>query len=134
MEHNYFLGQDFIVESIREAFKTSKRSNDRLREAWNLLSKTLNNEGVVIQHIDLGEIRDTIDRKNDRYTNGLPNYSIYKDENENDYAILRGLGLVEYVDTGYFEINNLWKIKVMAHYVSALGLRFAEACGVGKKS
>jgi hypothetical protein len=134
MEQNYFLGPDFLSENIREAFQQSKRHQNTLSQVWNLVSKTLNNEGVVIEHIDLGESRDPIDRQNDNYTNGCPSYSIYEDEHENDYAILRGLGLVEYVDTGYFEIDNKWKIKVMAHYVSSLGLRFAEACGVGERS
>jgi hypothetical protein len=52
------------------------------------------------------------------------------DEQQNDYAILRGLGLIEYIDTGYFVVVEQWKIKVMAHYVSPLGLNFVQACGV----
>lgn len=82
-------------------------------------------QGVIIEHIDIGHLQ-----KED-YTGGLPPYSVYNDKNQNDYAILRGLGLIEYVDTGYFEVMSNWKIKVLAHYVSPLGLSFAEACGVG---
>ena len=82
-------------------------------------------QGVIIEHIDIGHLQ------REDYRSGPPSYSIYDDKNENDYAILRGLGLLEYIDTGYFEVMQTWKIKVMAHYVSPLGLSFAQACGVG---
>ncbi len=122
MEQNYFLGTSFLNEIIGEAFGECKRPPRTLTQAWNIISKNLEIPGVLVEHIDLGH------NERDDYTSGPPHYSIYEDKQQNDYAILRGLGLLDYVDTGYFEIAG-WKIKVMAHYVSPLGLAFAEACG-----
>jgi hypothetical protein len=125
MEENYFLGNHFIQERIVKGFQRSRRFPSTLTQAWRCLVKILNMQGVVIEHIDVGK-----QGEKDNYTNGPPNYSIYLDKNQNDFAILRGLGLLEYVDTGYFDVQETWNIKVLAHYVSPLGLRFAEACGV----
>jgi hypothetical protein len=124
MEEKFFLGQYFLSERILDAFKNAKRPPATLNQAWKLLERILNMEGVVVEHIDLGHLTK------DDYTGGCPSYSIYKDSQQNDFAILRGLGLLEYVDTGYMELIGRWKIKVMAHYVSPLGLASAEACGV----
>lgn len=124
MAQNFFLGQSFLSECIRDAFGNAKRPPFTLRQAWNRLTKTLNMQGVVIEHIDLGH------HVKEDYTSGSPPYSIYREEQQNDYAILRGLGLIEYIDTGFFVVMEQWKIKVMAHYTSPLGLNFAQACGV----
>lgn len=124
MEENFFLGQNFLADRIRDAFGNAKKPPSTLRQAWNRLTKTLNMQGVVIEHIDVGH------QVKEDYTNGAPPYSLYRDEQQNDYAILRGLGLIEYIDTGFFVVLDQWKIKVMAHYVSPLGLNFAQACGV----
>jgi hypothetical protein len=94
------------------------------------LIKTLKIQGVVVEHIDLGnELTGTAIGPDD-YASGCPPYSIYSDKQSNDFAILRGLGRTEYVDTGFILLSGHWKVKVMAHYVSTLGLAFAEACGV----
>ena len=124
MEQNFFLGQHFLRQIIEDAFKKAKRPPATLTQAWKILERALNHQGVVIEHIDLGHMT-----KED-FTNGCPPYSIYNDKQQNDYAILRGLGLLEYVDTGYMEVIKRWNIKVMAHYVTPLGLAFAQACGV----
>ena len=126
LEVIYFVGQDFFSESehIKEAFQNAKKPPVTLRQAWRILVKNLNIQGVVIEHIDLGA------EVGEDYTSGTPSYSTYIDKHQNDYSILRGLGLIEYRDTGYFVVLGRWKVKVMVHYVSALGLAFAEACGV----
>lgn len=128
MEQNYFLGSQFIQERIAEGLVKSKRPLSTLTQVWRCLVKTLNMQGVVIEHIDVGHVNEQ-----DNYTSGSPKYSVYADENQNDFAILRGLGLLEYIDTGYFDAAEIWRIKVLAHYVSPLGLRFGEACGVQAK-
>jgi len=127
MEQNFFLGQHFLSQMIEDAFKKAKKPPATLTQAWKILERALNHQGVVIEHIDLGHLT-----KED-FTNGCPPYSIYDDRQQNDYAILRGLGLLEYVDTGYMEVIERWNVKVMAHYVSPLGLAFAQACGVKAK-
>ena len=120
----HFLGSDFLREIIDGAFKKLKRPPRNLDRAWDTIESKLAIPGVVVEHIDLGHVEQ------DDYTSGLPSYSIYKDEHQNDYAILGGLGLLGYSDTGYFEVKGNWQVKVMAHYVSPLGISFAEACGV----
>lgn len=127
MEQNFFLGKDFLSERISSAFESAGKPPVTLKAAWNKLVKTLDIEGLVVEHIDLGS------QVGDDYTGGPPPYSIYDDKRQNDYAILRGLGLLEYADTGYFIAIDRWKIKVQCHYVSPLGLAFAEACGVQAK-
>lgn len=124
MEENFFLGQHFLAERITDSFNTAKKPPATSTQAWKFMERILNMQGVVVVHIDLAHL------VKDDYTAGCPSYSIYHDRQQNDYAILRGLGLVEYVDTGYMEVIGRWNIKVMAHYVSPLGLAFAEACGV----
>jgi hypothetical protein len=127
MEPNYYLGRYFLNESISDAFEKFRGQVRTLKQVWNMLSSKLNIQGIVIEHIDLGHVERA------DYTSGLPHYSIYQDKRQNDYAILRGLGLLDYVDTGYF-VMDAWKIKVMAHYVTSLGLAFAESCGARDES
>lgn len=124
LEHRWFLGQHFIAEDIKMAFESAKKTPSTLNQAWKLLVKVLNLQGLIVEHIDVAHLQK------DEYTSGCPPYSIYRDEQMNDYAILRGLGLIEYIDTGYIDMISKWNIKVMAHYVSPLGISFAEACGV----
>ncbi len=119
---------DFLLDLITTRFTDAKRTPRTLASAWSIVSRSLNVEGMVIKHIDLGRKGDV-----DDFTNGCPPYSIYKDENRNDFAILTGLGVINYTDTGYFVLGDRWDVKVMAYYVSPLGLRFATACGVASE-
>ncbi len=130
MEENFFQGQSFLRDRILDEFNKSKRTIHMLEKSWRKIEKAVNILGVVIEHIDLGHA----DKKRDEYASGTPSFSIYDDKQQNDYLILRGLGLIEYADTGFFEINNHWNIKVMGYYISPLGLAFAKACGVGLTS
>jgi hypothetical protein len=132
MEQYFFHGQNFLRDRIFDEFNKSKRTLHTLETSWKKIEKAVNIQGVVIEHIDLGHV--VRKRERDEYTSGPPSFSIYDDKQENDYLILRGLGLIEYTDTGDFEINNQWNIKVMGYYISPLGLAFAEACGVGLTS
>jgi hypothetical protein len=80
---------DFILDLIKTRFTDAKRTPRTLASAWSIVSKSLNVEGIVIKHIDLGRKGGV-----DDFTNGCPPYSIYKDENRNDFAILTGLGII----------------------------------------
>ena len=124
MDEQFFHGNQFLRDVIIEAFRKGTRSPRSLVQAWNKVVDHLAIPGLVIEHIDIGHI------EREDYDNGKPIYSIYDDKQENDYAILRGLGLLEYADTGYFDAPGKWRIKVMAHHISPLGLEFAKACGV----
>ena len=41
MEENFFLGQNFLADRIRDAFGNAKKPPSTLRQAWNRLTKTL---------------------------------------------------------------------------------------------
>jgi hypothetical protein len=125
---NIFAGfrHDFLLDLIVTRFGRAKRSPRTLSSAWSIISRLLNVEGLVIEHIDLGRKGEP-----DDYASGAPPYSYYDDKRANDFDILTGLGILNYTDTGYFVLGEQWDVKVMSYYVSRLGLKFATACGVG---
>ncbi len=103
----------------------SKKPPTTLNRAWTRLRGLFNIEGMVIKHLEVGKKDDRQD-----FISGCPSYSIYKDAQENDFSILESLRLLCYTDSGFIQVSDKWEVKVMAYYVSALGLAFAKACGV----
>lgn len=117
---------NLLTDYIRDHFdEEGKRPPTTLNRAWARLTRMLNIEGMLIRHMEVG-------KKNDRqdFVNGCPSYSIYKDCQENDFSVLEALRLLHYTDTGFIQVGDRWEVKVMAYYVSSLGLAFAAACGV----
>jgi hypothetical protein len=120
------IGFNLLSDYIRDYFEEKgKRPPTTLNRAWARLTKLLDIEGMVIKHMEVGEVKDRQD-----FTNGCPSHSLYTDDHENDFDILEGLRLLRYTDTGFFQVSDRWEVKVMAYYVSSLGLSFAAACGV----
>jgi hypothetical protein len=128
-ELGFSFRHDFLADYLKSRFENARPKPRTLRSAWSLLCRCLDVAGLATVHIDLGRRGEQ-----DDYTSGPSPHSIYDDKLENDFEILVGLGLLKYTDTGYLVLNGRWDVKVMAYYVSTLGIEFARACGLGAKS
>jgi hypothetical protein len=82
--------------------------------------------GLVLVHIAGEE-----ERTGDYYDIEVP--TCYKDKDEIDYSILEAVGLVRRVETDFFDVCH-WAIVVTYYHLTELGLYFAKACGLAKKS
>ncbi len=116
--------QDFLISLLEYEFERTQIQIRTITQCWSFLCSILKVDGLLIQHIEL------VNTKTDTHTNGLPTYSLYSDDKENDLSILNGLGLIKYTDTGFKKVGDRWEVKILAHYVSRLGISFAKACDV----
>jgi hypothetical protein len=122
-----FVQNGFMQEYLQQEWKEKPPRHKGLTP-WKALEhifKSLNPIAVEIVHVEIYET------KNKRNGEGAsPPTSNYKDELQIDYEILAAVGLIRYVDTGEFQLDERWSAKVMFYHLTPLGLRFASACGI----
>jgi len=116
---------DFVQDDIKTLFGDRKRKPRSLNAMCKLIDTLLNVNGLVVEHVDVDDTTKT-----DAYAGFCLAYSRYRDDADTDFAILAGLRFLNNVDTGFFMLGNRWKVKILYHHVTPLGLSFANACGV----
>jgi hypothetical protein len=124
-----FIQNGFMQEYLQEAWK-KKPPRQKGLTPWKALQnlfKFLNPIAIEIVHVELYETKN---KKNGE--GAAPPTSNYNDDLQIDYEILAAVGLIRYVDTGEFRLDDRWSAKVMFYHLTPLGLRFASACGILK--
>jgi hypothetical protein len=122
---------NFMEEHLAYVFKHAEPSPQNIGEMWHLIEENVNTVGIEIQHIELEDITKPLEAP-DSHRSGTIQGSGYDDKLQTDFAILDAIRIVRYLDTGFFNLGDRWKIKVMFYYVTPLGKGFAYACGIAK--
>jgi abortive infection alpha-like protein len=117
---------NFLQGFLSQNFKSRQPKPNTLEAMWQFLEEALNNVGTEIVHVELEDLNEG------KIEIGSIPGSNYLDERETDFAILDAIGLIRYVDTGYFNLSARWRMKVVFYYVTKLGRDFAKACGITK--
>jgi hypothetical protein len=122
---NFEFLHNFLQEFVRERFEAYPSQPSNVDEMWRFMEDLLEIQGIEIEHIDIDDLSEKAP-----YVGGLPAYSGFKDDLQTDFLILETLRLIKYVDTGFFDVADRWRVKVMFYHVTPLGITFAKACDV----
>ncbi len=122
LHSEYF--HNFMQEHFTRELKTLSYEPPDLGSMWKFAGQVLDIAGVEIKHVEIEDLIEEEDHIDNIST------SNYTDDLETDFEILAAIGLIRYVDTGYFNLTKRWKVKVMFYYVTPLGREFAKVCGI----